>query len=98
MLVHDGGGLERGCERAARIGWYDAHHHVAQRAIEQLGSAAGNGKFSLRASPFSGDSTGKLYFDAKSHILFGSIDADTQAEFSILLPNMNNIVVGDIIL
>lgn len=66
--------------------------------IDANGNAAGNGKFQLISGPFSGNSTGKLYFDAHSHTLFGSTDADTQAEFSIVLPTMNSIVVGDIIL
>ncbi len=44
------------------------------------------------------NATGQLRFDAKQHILFGSTNADSQPEFSILLNNVNNLTVEDFIL
>jgi hypothetical protein len=43
------------------------------------------------------DATGQLRFDAKQHILFGSTDADSQPEFSILLSGVKNLTTEDFI-
>jgi Ca2+-binding RTX toxin-like protein len=47
---------------------------------------------------FTGDATGKLRFDATSHILYGSTDADTDAEFTILLSGVSSLASTDLVL
>ena len=49
-------------------------------------------------SAFTGDSTGKLRFDTATHILYGSTDADTAAEFAIVLTGVNSLSATDFIL
>ena len=49
-------------------------------------------------SAFTGDSTGKLRFDAATHILYGSTDADTAAEFAIVLTGVNSLSATDFVL
>ena len=44
------------------------------------------------------EAIGKLRFDSKTHILYGSTDADIQAEFSILLTGIDALEVSDFIL
>lgn len=44
------------------------------------------------------NATGQLRFDAKTHILFGSTNADNQPEFSILLSGIKSLVAEDFIL
>ena len=50
------------------------------------------------ASAFTGDATGKLRFDAVNHILYGSTDADTDAEFAIALAGVKILVSADFML
>jgi Ca2+-binding RTX toxin-like protein len=47
---------------------------------------------------FTGDATGKLRFDATAHILYGSTDADTAAEFAIVLTGVNSLASTDLVL
>jgi Ca2+-binding RTX toxin-like protein len=49
-------------------------------------------------STFTGDSTGQLRFDAATHILYGSTDADTAAEFAIVLTGVSNLAGTDLVL
>jgi len=49
-------------------------------------------------STFTGDSTGKLRFDAATHILYGSTDADTAAEFAIVLTGVSSLAGTDLVL
>ncbi len=44
------------------------------------------------------DATGELRFDAATHILYGSTDADNKAEFSIQLNGVKSLVANDFIL
>jgi hypothetical protein len=44
------------------------------------------------------DATGELRFDAKTHILYGSTDADNKAEFSIQLNGVKSLVADDFVL
>ena len=44
------------------------------------------------------DATGELRFDAATHILYGSTDADNKAEFSIQLNGVKSLVADDFIL
>ncbi len=49
-------------------------------------------------STFTGDATGKLRFDAATHILYGSTDADTAAEFAIVLTGVSSLAGTDLVL
>ncbi len=49
-------------------------------------------------SAFTGDATGQLRFDAATHILYGSTDADTAAEFAIVLTGVNSLASTDLLL
>ncbi|MDD5227206.1 MAG: flagellar basal body FlgE domain-containing protein [Methylococcales bacterium] len=44
------------------------------------------------------DATGQLRFDATTHILYGSTDADNKPEFSIQLNGVNSLVASDFVL
>ena len=61
---------------------------------------AGDQAFSFlgAVSTFTGDSTGKLRFDTVSHILYGSTDADTAAEFAIVLTGVSSLSAADFVL
>jgi Ca2+-binding RTX toxin-like protein len=54
---------------------------------------AGDQAFSFlgAVSTFTDDATGKLRFDAVNHILYGSTNADTVAEFAIVLTGVNSL-------
>ena len=47
---------------------------------------------------FGSNSTGKLRFDAANHLLLGSTDADSDAEFSMLLSGINSMTGANFIL
>ncbi|MCX7256792.1 MAG: hypothetical protein NTZ64_08650, partial [Polaromonas sp.] len=49
-------------------------------------------------STFTGDATGQLRFDAATHILYGSTDADTAAEFAIVLTGVSSLTGTDLVL
>ena len=49
-------------------------------------------------STFTGDATGQLRFDAASHILYGSTNADTAAEFAIVLTGVDSLASTDLVL
>jgi Ca2+-binding RTX toxin-like protein len=49
-------------------------------------------------SAFTGDATGQLRFDAATHILYGSTDADTAAEFAIALTGVSSLSAADFVL
>jgi Ca2+-binding RTX toxin-like protein len=61
---------------------------------------AGDQTFSFlgAVSTFTGDSTGKLRFDAAAHVLYGSTDADTAAEFAIVLTGVTSLSAADLVL
>ena len=52
----------------------------------------------INNATFSADATGQLRFDSKTGILYGSTNADTNAEFSILLSGVKSLVMGDFVL
>ncbi|MEQ1531527.1 MAG: calcium-binding protein, partial [Methylococcales bacterium] len=52
----------------------------------------------IKTGVFSADATGQLRFDAKSHVLYGSTDADSDAEFAIQLTGVKTLAVDDFIL
>lgn len=52
----------------------------------------GTAKFSAN------DASGELRFDAKTHVLSGSTNADNAAEFTIFLTGVNELVVADFVL
>ena len=49
-------------------------------------------------STFTGNATGQLRFDATAHILYGSTDADTAAEFAIVLTGVSSLASADLVL
>jgi Ca2+-binding RTX toxin-like protein len=61
---------------------------------------AGNDAFQfIGTAEFSGtDASGQLRFDAVNHLLLGSTDADSDAEFSILLTGVNSMTGANFIL
>jgi Ca2+-binding RTX toxin-like protein len=61
---------------------------------------AGDQAFSFLGAltAFTGDATGKLRFDAAAHILYGSTDADTAAEFAIVLTGVTSLSAADLVL
>ena len=61
---------------------------------------AGLQKFNFvgTASTFTGDATGQLRFDAATHILYGSTDVDTAAEFVIVLTGVSSLASADLVL
>ncbi|MFI3217332.1 MAG: type I secretion C-terminal target domain-containing protein [Methylococcales bacterium] len=65
-------------------------------AIDSNANVAGDQGFTL-VSAFSADATGQLYFDAKTHILYGSNDADSAPEFAITLNGVNTLLPADFI-
>jgi hypothetical protein len=68
-------------------------------AIDSNANVAGNQAFSLVEKAFSTtDATGQLYFDAKTHILYGSTDADSAPEFAITLSGVSTLVAVDFVL
>ena len=71
-------------------------------AIDANTVTAGNDAFSTfkAGGTFSSafHNPGELYFDKNSHILYGNNDADTSADFSILLTGVSSLGAGDFIL
>ncbi|MCX7257375.1 MAG: Ig-like domain-containing protein, partial [Polaromonas sp.] len=49
-------------------------------------------------SAFTGDATGQLRFDVATHTLYGSTDADTAAEFAIVLTGVSSLASTDLVL
>ena len=66
-------------------------------AIDSNASLAGDQAFSLVSTFSSTDATGQLYFDAKTHILYASTDADSAPEFAITLNGVSSLVAADFI-
>lgn len=67
--------------------------------IDANGAGAGDTAFTfIGTAAFNGNSTGKLRFDAAHHLLLGSTDADTAAEFSILLTGVSSMTGTNFIL
>lgn len=52
----------------------------------------------MGSDKFSPNATAQVRFDAKTHILYGSIDADSDPEFSIQINGTSSLVVTDFIL
>ena len=52
----------------------------------------------IGAGLFSADATGQLRFDSKTSTLYGSINADSTPEFSVVLTGVKSLVVDDLIL
>ena len=67
-------------------------------AIDSNPNVAGNQAFSLEKAFNTTDATGQLYFDAKTHILYGSTDADSAPEFAITLSGVSTLVAADFVL
>ena len=66
-------------------------------AIDSDANLAGDQSFKLVNAFNTADSTGQLYFDAKTHILYGSTDADSAPEFAITLNGVSTLVAADFI-
>ncbi|MFI3194494.1 MAG: hypothetical protein QX195_01605 [Methylococcaceae bacterium] len=71
-------------------------------AIDANTGMAGNSSFALPTSggTFSGSfaNPGDLYLDQSAHILYGNNDADSSADFAILLLAINSLSASDLIL
>ncbi len=68
-------------------------------AIDANIKLAGDQAFKFISTGFSKtDASGQLRFDATSHILYGSTNADSKPEFSIQLNGVSSLVAGDFIL
>jgi Ca2+-binding RTX toxin-like protein len=57
----------------------------------------GQQKFTLVSAFNTKDATGQLYFDTTKHILYGSINSNSKAEFSILLTGVAHLSIEDFI-
>ncbi len=68
-------------------------------AIDANEKLAGDQAFKFISTAFNKtDASGQLRFDATSHILYGSTNADSKPEFSIQLNGVNSLVAGDFVL
>lgn len=68
-------------------------------AVDANTSLAGNQSFNfIGTSAFSADATGQLRFDVATNTLFGSVNADATAEFSIKLNGVASVTATDLIL
>ena len=69
------------------------------QGVDANTALAGDQAFSYQGTAvFTGNATGKLYFDTASHVLYGSTDADTAAEFAIVLTGVNSLATTDLVL
>ena len=67
--------------------------------IDSNSVLAGDQAFTfINNATFSADATGQLRFESKTGILYGSTNADTNAEFSIVLSGVKSLTIGDFIL
>jgi Ca2+-binding RTX toxin-like protein len=68
--------------------------------VDANAALAGDQAFTFlgAVSAFTGDATGQLRFDASAHILYGSTDADTAAEFAIVLTGVSSLAATDFVL
>ena len=68
--------------------------------VDANAALAGNQAFSFlgAVSAFTGNATAQLRFDAAAHILYGSTDADTAAEFAIALTGVSSLSGTDLVL
>jgi Ca2+-binding RTX toxin-like protein len=81
----------------------DFHHDEGDRidlsSIDASDTLTGNQAFIfIGTAAFSSNATGQLRFDTKAHVLYGSNDADTTPEFSILLSGVTELFIKDFIL
>jgi Ca2+-binding RTX toxin-like protein len=68
-------------------------------AIDASFVLTGNTAFTyIGTGVFSAEATGQLRFDAKTFTLYGSTNADSNAEFSVVLTGVKSLVVEDFIL
>lgn len=68
-------------------------------AVDANAALAGNQSFTfIGTSAFSANATGQLRFDVATNTLFGSVNADATAEFSIKLNGVTSVLGTDLIL
>ena len=78
---------------------HDQGDKIDLSTIDANIDAAGNNAFKfIGGEAFSGNSAGKLRFDAANQVLFGSIDADIDPEFSILVSDVTLMFGADFVL
>ena len=66
--------------------------------LSSLATANGIGLYFIGSNPFdTPDATGEIRFDSKTHILYGSINADNKPEFAILLSGVSSLYESDFI-
>lgn len=73
------------------------HDLINLAAIDADLTTAGDQAFSL-VSAFGNNATGQMVFDAKTHTLLISTDADNAAEYSIVLTGVNSVDASDFVL
>jgi Ca2+-binding RTX toxin-like protein len=67
--------------------------------IDANASTGANDSFTfIGPAAFGEDATGQLRFDAANHLVLGSTDADSDAEFSILLTGVNSMTGANFVL
>lgn len=67
--------------------------------LSSLATANGIGLYFIGSNPFdTPDAKGEIRFDSKTHILYGSINADNKPEFAILLSGVSSLSESDFIL
>lgn len=80
-----------------KIDLYDIDANIAD--VSSFGFETDQSFTFIGANNFSKtDATGELRFDAKTHILYGSTDADRSPEFSIQLNGVKSLVADDFVL
>ena len=95
---------ETGIKSSTRDTIADFHHNENDRidlsSIDASDTLTGNQAFTFIGTAVfsSNNATGQLRFDSKAHVLYGSTDADTTPEFSILLSGVSELVPKDFIL
>ena len=78
----------------------DENDRIDLSSIDASDTLTGNQAFTFIGNnvPFGFNATGQLRFDVKTHVLYGSTDADTAPEFSIVLSGVSELVPKDFIL
>ena len=77
----------------------DEGDRIDLSSIDASDTLTGNQAFTfMGTAAFSSNATGQLRFDVKARVLYGSTDADTAPEFSVLLSGVTDLVPKDFIL
>lgn len=66
-------------------------------AIDANLSVSGNQSFAFGAKPTTGPAEGALWFDSATSTLYGSVDSDIDAEFSVVLTGVTRLTATDFV-